>query len=250
MSLKYGLLNFLLLCTALSLTLKNYEVWTKPIKWVPEKEMAKEVRNKPEAPPILEKGNTPASLNSFTPIAERNIFSPERKDFPITNVMGETRKPIVRPQIVLYGVTIVEDYQSATVVNPGRPLRKEERESMTLKIGGKIGEYKLAKILPDRITMEAPGDSFDVLLYDPKVPKKKPEIRTAEVKAVQPSPVATATEVQKPGSQATVMITKEPVPEQPTRSPPIRFREDNFPNRSLAKQSRAALISRPNNTQK
>jgi hypothetical protein len=250
MSLKYGVLNFLVFSVALLFTLKNYDVWTKPIKWVPEKVVAKEVRNKPEAPPILEKEDTPASLNSFTPIAERNIFSPERKDFPITTAMRETGKPTGRPPIILYGVVITLDYQSASVLNPGRPLYKGERETKTIKVGDRMGGYKLAKILPDRITMETQGDSFDVLLYDPKVPKKKPEIRTAEVKTVQPSPVTTATEGQKPVSQAAVMITKEPIPEQLTPSPPIRFRETNFPNRSLARQSRAALISRPGASQK
>ena len=115
---------------------------------------------------------------------------------------------------------------------------------MTLKIGEKIGEYKLAKILPDRITMEATGDSFDVLLYDPKVPKKKPEIRTAEDKAVQPSPAATATEVQKPGSQPAVVIAEKPVPEQPAPFQSTLSHGAQFPNRELAKQSRAALISR------
>lgn len=80
---------------------------------------------------------------------------------------------MVRPQIVLYGVTIFGDYQSASVVNPGRPLRKGERETLTIKIGEKIGEYKLAKVLSDRITLEAEEDTFEVLLYDPKMPKKE-----------------------------------------------------------------------------
>ena len=44
---------------------------------------------------------------------------------------------------------------------------------MTVKLGDQIGEFKLAKILPDRITMEAAGDSFEVLLYDPRTPKTK-----------------------------------------------------------------------------
>ena len=84
---------------------------------------------------------------------------------------------MVRPQIVLYGVAIGGDYQSATVVNPGRTLRKEERLTQTLKVGGKIGEYTLAKILPDRITMEGDGDTFEVLLDDSKNPKRYVEPR-------------------------------------------------------------------------
>jgi len=248
MSFKYGLLNFLLLCTALFFTLKNYEVWTRPINLVPEKEGVKKVRNKPEMPPNPDKENTPASLNSSIPIAVKNIFSPERKEFSSTP--GGQSKPTARPQIILYGVVITPDYQSASVVNPGRPLYKGERETKTIKGGDRIGGYKLAKILPDRITMEAPGDSFDVLLYDPKVPKKKPEIGTAEVKTVQPSQVATAAEIQKPGPQEGVAVTKEPVQKQLTASPPIRFRGDNVPYRALSRQERSALISRTNASQK
>lgn len=248
MSLKYGLLNFLLLCTALFFTLKNYEVWTRPINLVPEKEVVKEVRNRPEAVPNPEKENTPASFNSSIPIAEKNIFNPERKEFSSTP--GGQSKPTVRPQIILYGVVITPDYQSASVVNPGRPLYKGERETKTIKVGDQTGGYKLAKILQDRITMEATGDSFDVLLYDPKAPKKRGETRIAEAKTVQPSPVATAAEIQKPGPQEGVAVTKGPVQQQLTASPPIRFRGDNIPFRALSRQERSALISRSNALQK
>ena len=44
---------------------------------------------------------------------------------------------------------------------------------MILKIGDRIGEYKLAKILPDRIALEAMEDAFEVLLCDPAKPKKR-----------------------------------------------------------------------------
>ncbi len=70
--------------------------------------------------------------------------------------------------MILYGVVVGDDYQSASVSSPGRSLRKGERETMILKMGDRIGGYKLAKIAADRITMEAAGDSFEVLLYDRK----------------------------------------------------------------------------------
>jgi len=44
---------------------------------------------------------------------------------------------------------------------------------MTLRLGERIGEYKLTKVLSDRITLEAGGDTFEVLLYDPKAPKRR-----------------------------------------------------------------------------
>ena len=52
MSLKYGVLNFLLLCMALFFTLKNYAVWTRPMEWVSKKGVARKSGNKPETPSI------------------------------------------------------------------------------------------------------------------------------------------------------------------------------------------------------
>jgi hypothetical protein len=116
-------------------------------------------------------------------------------------------------------VAIATDYQSATVVNPGRPLQKEERETLTIKIGEKIGGYKLAKILPDRIAMESNGDTFEVLLYDSKKPKKQMEAR-AETKpemiaSAQPAPVPPSGEVPTPApAQESVKEPKAPVQTQ------------------------------------
>jgi hypothetical protein len=146
-------------------------------------------KEKIETPPAAE------ALRQFTPgptssISEKNIFSPERKDFPLSGTGG--KKPIVRPKIILYGVTIAGDYQAASIVNPGRPLYKGERETITLRMGEQISGYKLVTVLPDRVTLEAEGDSFEVLLYDPKMPKKsmgaKTEVKPVTVSSTQPVP--------------------------------------------------------------
>jgi type II secretory pathway component PulC len=123
-------------------------------------------------------------------------------------------------------VTIFGDYQSASVVNPGRPLRKGERETLTVKVGERIGGYKLAKIMPDRIAMESSGDTFEVLLYDSKKPKKRMEAR-AETKpemiaSAQPAPVSPSGEVPMPApAQESVKEPKAPVQTQVTASIPF-----------------------------
>jgi type II secretory pathway component PulC len=204
MSYKYLILNTVLCFVILSLAFKNYEAWRVPTEFLPHTGI---VPNKSEAKnanlQTTASINEPMSIESYNLIAGKNIFSPERKDFPVLSAaVVETKKPIVRPQIVLYGVTIAEDYQAATIVNPGRPLRKEERETMSLKIGEKIGEYKLAKILPDRIAMESNGDTFELLLYDSKNPKKRMEPRTetkpAMIASPQPAPVPPSGKGPKP----------------------------------------------------
>lgn len=186
MSSKYGFLCFLVLGVILLLIFENYDLWTQPIE-LPAKSAGKRSQSKPEGKPVVPSvigaQKDPTSIKSYISIAEKNIFSPERKDFPIP--AGNGKKELVRPQVVLYGVTIVGDYQAASIANPGRPLGKGEREMFSVKPGERIGEYKLTKILSDRITLEAEGDTFEVLLYDSKTPKKRTDVRT-EVKPAAP----------------------------------------------------------------
>ena len=210
--------------------IENYETWTHPIELVPEhQETVKKSPPKVENPPAVGTNKELTSLRSFILISEKNIFSPERKDFPILTV--EKSNPMTRPQVILYGVTIAEDFQAASLVNPGRPLRKGERETMTLKIGEKIGEYKLTKVLPDRITLENTHDSFEVLLYDTRAPKKRTEVKT-EVKPptvtspqTAPPPPPAAETPKPPASPVSAEKPKEPVQQQvvpPTPTPTPR----------------------------
>ena len=142
---------------------------------VPDKETTKKSGEGNEALPAAQ-SQRESGPRSASSISERNIFSPERRDFPFLGAEG--KKPTVRPKIVLYGVTIAGDYQAASIVNPGRPLQKGERETITLRMGEQIAGYKLAKVLSDRITMEAAGDSFEVLLYDAREAKRRTDAKT------------------------------------------------------------------------
>ena len=63
--------------------------------------------------------------------------------------------------------------------------------------------------------MESNGDSFEVLLYDPKKPKKKMEVKAetkpAMIASPQPAPVPPSGESPKPTpSQESVQKPKEP----------------------------------------
>ena len=218
MSSKYGFLSFLVLGVVLLLLFENYELWTQPIKLVPEKKTAKRSQTKPEGKPgvpsTIGTEKNPTSIKSYISIAEKNIFSPERKDFPVP--AGNGKKELVRPQVVLYGVTIIGDYQAASISNPGRPLRKGERETFSVKQGERIGEYKLTKILSDRITFEAEGDTFEILLYDSKMPKKRTDVRT-EVKPAAP----TSTQPVPAGpAPRTTTTPSTPAPAAPPRPIP------------------------------
>ncbi len=214
MTFRYSILCFLALLVIGLLSFKNYETWTAPLKFVVDKAGTKKTGPKPEAsqPSGEQKdASNTSSIASYIFIAEKNPFHPDRKEFPIVSVTdpskagAEVKKPIVRPNVTLYGVTIVDNYQSASVSYPGRALQKGERETITVKVGDRIGEFKLTKILPDRIALEAPEDSFEVLLYDATTPKKrvyaKTENKPAAVVSTVPGAPGAAPEAVKPAPQ-------------------------------------------------
>lgn len=233
MSLRYGVFCLLLCFVVLLLALKNFELWTQPIAGSLEEGEIKKAETRSEGSPVLGGQKAATPIASYIFVADKNIFSPERKEFSITGPGLDPSKPMTRPQITLYGVTISRNYQSATIVNPGRPLRKGEREMITLTIGDRVGEYKLAKILPDRITMEAAEDSFEVLLFDSSIPKKRTVTRTeskpAEITSTSPAPasgpvpapaaVPRAAEAPKPAEPPRERVIEPPLPRPVTPTP-------------------------------
>jgi len=236
-SLRYGILNILVFVIIILLASKTYEAWIDPVEVTPEKEGIRKTLEKVKSPAIAGDKKESSNLPSHMIISEKNIFSPERKEFP-TQTRPEVKKPVVRPQISLFGVTLADDYQSACIGNSASPVKKGEREAMTVRIGDRIGEYKLAKILPDRIALEAMEDTFEVLLYDPAKPKKriyaKTESKPATITTTIPASSATsaspqiipAQEPPKTAASIRERTTRTPLPRPapPAPSPSPRSR--------------------------
>jgi len=191
MSPRYGILCAFLFLFILLLSYENYETWSSPGALAYKKEGDKKGEGKPEPLPGIPAAKDAAPRQSFDIVSEKNIFNPDRKEFSSQATPG-MGKPITRPPITLYGVVIAENYQIASIINPGRPLHKGEREIKTIKIGDSVGEYKLTKIMQDRIVLEGGEDSFEVLLYDPRSPKKRLEVKTPSVPAAITSAVPSA----------------------------------------------------------
>jgi hypothetical protein len=221
MTLKYGVFCLLGLFIAVLLALKNYETWTGPVSAVAEKAAPKKTGGRPEIPPPQGERKAEDSIASYIAISDKNPFHPDRTEFPIPvpEAAKEVKKAIVRPQVTLYGVTLAGDYRSASVSYPGRPIQKGEREVVNVKIGDRVGEYKLAKIEEDRIFLEASEDGFEVLLYDPKAPKKRVYARTESKPAAVTSAVPGAPEPPKPAGPTPAVIPARPAapvtPERP-----------------------------------
>jgi hypothetical protein len=118
---------------------------------------------------------------------------------------------------------------------------KGERETLTLKVGERLGEYKLAKVLPDRIKLQNMDDSFEVLLYDPSNPKKRMEVKTVvkppSVTSTQPAPPPpspTAAEAPKPpAAPGSTEKPKEPPQQQIVPAPSPSMPRSYFPPPSV-----------------
>jgi hypothetical protein len=203
--MRYGVLILSFFFVIPFLIVKNYGTWTRPIEFVPEKGSPERPWAKTDSTPATLIQKEPLTNDSHIFISQKNIFTPDRREFPAP----EGKKPVVRPQVILYGVTMADDYQSACIGNPGSPVKKGEREAMTLKIGDKIGEYKLAKILPDRIALEAMEDTFEVLLYDPAKPKQRLYAKTE----TKPATITTVLSAS-PASSTTSSGSSQIIPSQ------------------------------------
>jgi hypothetical protein len=231
MTLRHGVLCLLALVTIVLLAFENYETWTARIEPVSQKAGSKKASVKPEGPksPVDQKdSNARPSIASYIFIAEKNPFHPDRKEFPVPEVpKAEVKKQIVRPQVTLYGVTIVGDYQSATISYPGRSLQKGEKETTTVRIGDQVGEYKVSQIFQDRIGLKAEEDSFEVNLYDTK--KRtfvKTENKPAAVVSTAPGSAGTTPEGAKPapgpvGAPETPRVPPLPPGRTPTPAPGV-----------------------------
>ncbi len=168
MKLRYGVVNVLLAFIIIILFLlifKKDEIWTTP-PLVSKKEGIKKSESQPESLPALPAAEGSTIRESVKMIAQKNIFHPDRKEFDLLGVVSA--KPAARPAIQLFGVMISDDLKTVSISNPNKPIPKGEREAKTMKIGDRVGDYKLTQIMADRIILEAPGDTFEVLLYDPK----------------------------------------------------------------------------------
>lgn len=214
MSKRFYLINFFLILIIVFLSVKNYKEWTHPSPKGKEATAQKQKTNVSSASASmvgLVGGKEIPSPANFKQISDKNIFNPERKEYPVPLTPSDVKKPVVRPNIMLYGVAIGGEFHSAVVNNPGRRIDKGERETMTVMVGDKVGEYTVAKILEDRITMETAEDSFDVLLYDPSRQKKRPVVPMGPTR-ITPSAPPTPAPILPPASSV-------PPPRPFTRAP-------------------------------
>lgn len=235
MAKKYYLINLLLILITVFLVEKNYREWMSPLP--AEKETAGSKQKT-----MVAVSSSPAGKKEmpdpavFRSVSDKNIFSPDRKEFPVALVKPESMKPPARPNLELFGVAVGPEFHSAIINNPTRRADRGERETITVIEGDRVGEYKVATITEDRITLESPNDSFDVLLYDPVKQKRRPAVApptTPPPPTPTPPPVSTTppvpytppaiTRPPATGSQIPrATMTRPQIPRTRIQAPPAR----------------------------
>ena len=234
-NMKTYLINLLLILIILFLMEKNYREWTSPLSARQETARLKQKTKLPVSSSTAGKKEMPASA-VFQSISNKNIFSPGRKEFPVSVEKLEIGKPAVRPNLQLFGVAVGTEFRWAIINNPSRRAERGERETIAVREGDRVGEYKVATITEERITLESPGDSFDLLLYDPAKQKKRPAVAATTTPSpptpTPPSISTTATTPPRlytppakkdlPGKTMTrPQIQRRTIPSAPARTLPV-----------------------------
>jgi hypothetical protein len=135
---------------------------------------------------ILSK-NKDNSINlDYILIAAENPFHPER----IIPVEKKEIPPPPKPELVLYGVTIAEDFSIAYVEDKRTPLTTPGRgkRHMVLKKGDSIGGFTLKEIHPERIILVRGEEIMTVSLLDSSKPRDVVTSPPAPQKPVTPPP--------------------------------------------------------------
>ncbi|MBZ5535378.1 MAG: hypothetical protein LAO31_05430 [Acidobacteriia bacterium] len=92
---------------------------------------------------VAKQKSAEALRKNYMVIASRNLFSPDRND----QIAREDIAKVRPPKPVLFGVINLKDAKLAMMSSPG------SRDFRSLKVGDKIGEYTLTRILPNKVEL-------------------------------------------------------------------------------------------------
>lgn len=149
-------------------------------------------------------------LTAFVPVAEKNLFSPNR-----TEVVPEPPKPPPpppgaapaappAPKPRLYGIVIGAGEGGRAYLEDPRT-----RKVFGYTIGDSVADSRLERIETDRVVMRRGSESFEVLLRDPTKPRPAPPPPV-------PAPGTPAAGTVAPGAQPGAgFVPFQPVPGSP-----------------------------------
>ena len=171
MLVKSWTINILLAATTIFFATKAYDVWSSGeyVRPVPQQV------NSPADPQGRNvKSPRKARLGEFAVVAQKNLFSPDRKEAEVT-----PQTPATKPQpqqgslkqFVLYGVVLAGDRSSALISHPRE--RGKKGTTSWVKKGDVLFSMTVSDIRADRIVFEKDDALHEILLYDQNKPKKR-----------------------------------------------------------------------------
>lgn len=158
---------------------------------------------------VLDKQKSPDTLQkNYMVIATRNLFSPDRNDQISKDDAAKSRPP--KP--ILFGVLHLKDATLAMMSPP------DSREFHSLKVGDKIGEYTLTRILVNKVELKWGNETVEASTDEQPKPIAPPLSTAAgnagsiESKVVS---VASSGSGSTSGSAAGSSVAPPPTPQNP-----------------------------------
>ncbi|HOP35053.1 MAG TPA: hypothetical protein PL090_01915 [Syntrophales bacterium] len=137
------------------------KVSERPAERAPEKKISRETM-----PPET----------TYEAVLEKNIFSPNRKEYlPPPEASAENKPEVAElripgKKVVLYGVVLMEGYRKALVTNLEKKGR--ERDVLWIREGEAYGAFKVSRIEKDKVFLEGNGQEYEIALYGEDKPRK------------------------------------------------------------------------------
>ncbi|MBU0484143.1 MAG: hypothetical protein KKB30_06480 [Proteobacteria bacterium] len=165
---KKYILNLLLAVVAVGLATALYQSWNREIPPLPAPELQVEDKN-------LEKQENYVRIlpvkDSYRAVTERNLFSPERKEFIVEKPIVE-EKPVVQKiatisgrAIKLFGIIQLGNQKKALITDP---QQTGKRNNKWVSVGDQIGNLRVVAISADKLQVIDGNERYDIMLHDEK----------------------------------------------------------------------------------
>ena len=106
----------------------------------------------------------PVAVINYSTIVDKYLFAQDRNNvIPPETPPAERAKPLA-PKPLLMGIMDLGEEQFAWLVSSDP---KEDKDYRKIKVGENLGDYKLVKILDQKVMMDAAGEEVEVRLNEP-----------------------------------------------------------------------------------
>lgn len=115
------------------------------------------------------------SMRTFGAVKEKNIFSPDRKEYLPEEEEGQFEEKDVEKDVEkvvkissdrleLYVIVHMGENKKALVFAPGN----DKKEKQWVALGDRLGSLQVVNILPDSVVLQEAGKKYEVKLHDQK----------------------------------------------------------------------------------